>query len=142
MKDDTVSVIFQTDSEVEANIYAALLSEADIPVQVRLLEDPITTNIIRQIAFASYQVVVPKQCKAKAEEIVATQQQLASEVLPDGEETSQLQYENRAKHATLLLGRILIWILIFGLLAVGIHLLIGSQGISLIDYIPRTPDHR
>lgn len=126
MQDSTVTVVFETESEVEAHIYEGLLRDAEIPVQLRTVADPVLTNIMRQIAFPHYEIVVPNAYATQAQTIVEEQCQSAKEATSTGEQ--EPHYHNPQKQAVLSIGRLLIWILLLTpLLILAFFYLLGQR---------------
>ncbi|HEX2950418.1 MAG TPA: hypothetical protein VHV83_12780 [Armatimonadota bacterium] len=111
MQDSSIAMVVETESEVEARIYASLLNDAGLHAQVRVNEDPFLTNIIRQIALPRYQVVVPNSEAVSAEKILAEERRVVNEESPADEEKTPAS-PGAKKSILIVIGRILIWLIL------------------------------
>lgn len=111
MQDSSIAMVVETESEVEARIYASLLNDAGLHAQVRINEDPFLTNIIRQIALPRYQVVVPNSEAVNAEKILAEERRVVNEESPADEEETPAG-PGAKKPILFVIGRILIWLIL------------------------------
>jgi len=110
MQDPTVTSVAETDLEVEARIYASVLKDAGLHAQVRVIEDPLMTNIARQLLPPRYQVVVPHVEAPRANLLIAEYRRTEEAVVPEEEEEPEPAPTQTP--ALLLVGRILIWLIL------------------------------
>jgi len=114
MEDSTITAVFTTAFEVEAQMYAGLLSEAGFHAQVRLSDDPLLANVVRQLVLPRYRVVVPNAEAAQAQAIIAEQQQATEQAVneEDGAEEVEASEGPDRKTVLLFIGRLFIWLLL------------------------------
>lgn len=102
-----ISVI-ETDLEVEASFYAGVLSDAGLHAQVRNIEDPILTNVLRQIVLPRFEVLVPEIEAAQAKIILAEECRTTAEIVPPEEPA----VTHTTNSTILFIGRGLFWLLL------------------------------
>jgi len=103
-----ITAVWETSLEVEARIYEGILNEAGLHPLVQTVEDPLLTNVIRQIVLARYQVVVPAAEADRAREIIEQQPLVTVEPVVEDEPAAGA----RPKTLLLLVGRLLIVLLL------------------------------